>query len=267
MVDVTCSEPSRPGARVHAEIALRAGGSAVGAAVAATEAGAAATVFGRIGADAAGELVLTQLAAAGVAARLVRDRDRPTGVAVALPGSTVVAARGANAGFASEDIPEVVEGDALLVSGFSLFQAGSSDAATAAIERFAGGWIGIDVASPALASSARDADIATAAAETVILATADEARAMTGAGPAEAARALGSRFAVACVKLGEDGALAVAGGLEEQRRAKRVDRPSPFGAGDAFAGAFLVALSAGDALGTALDRACAAGARAAARAL
>jgi sugar/nucleoside kinase (ribokinase family) len=67
------------------------------------------------------------------------------------------------------------------------------------------------------------------------------------------------------VKLGEDGALAVAGGLEERRRAKRVERRSPFGAGDAFAGAFLVALSAGHALGTALDKACAAGARSAAR--
>jgi 2-dehydro-3-deoxygluconokinase len=265
MVDVTCSEPSRPGARVHADIALRAGGSAVGAAFAAAEAGASATVVGRIGADAAGDLVLSQLAVAGVAAELVRDRDRPTGMAVAFPGSTVVAARGANAGFASEDVPDVVEGDALLVSGFALFQAGSSEAAAAAIERFTGAWIGIDVASPALAATARDADVPTTAAKTVLLATAEEARAITGAGPAEAARALGSRFAVACVKLGEDGALAVAGGLDERRRAKRVERRSPFGAGDAFAGAFLVALSAGHALGSALDEACAAGARSAAR--
>ena len=237
----------------------------MGAAFAAAEAGASATVVGRIGADAAGDLVLSELAMAGVAAELVRDRDRPTGVAVAFPGSTVVAARGANAGFASEDVPEVIEGDALLVSGFALFQTGSSEAAAVAIERFTGAWIGIDVASPALAATARDADVPTTAAKTVLLATAEEARAMTGAGPAEAARALGSRFAVACVKLGEDGALAVAGGLDERRRAKRVERRSPFGAGDAFAGAFLVALSAGHALGSALDEACAAGARSAAR--
>ena len=110
----------------------------MGAAFAAAEAGASATVVGRIGADAAGDLVLSQLAVAGVAAELVRDRDRPTGVAVAFPGSTVVAARGANAGFASEDVPEVIEGDALLVSGFALFQAGSSEAAAVAIERFTG---------------------------------------------------------------------------------------------------------------------------------
>jgi 2-dehydro-3-deoxygluconokinase len=238
----------------------------VGAALAAAESGASATVLGRIGADDAGDLVLSKLAAAGVAATLVRDRDRPTGLAVAFPGSTVVAARGANAGFAPEDVPEVVEGDALLVSGFALFQTGSSEAAAVAIERFAGAWIGVDVASPALASTARDADIpAPSPAKTAILATAEEARAMTGAGPAEAARALGSRFDVACVKLGEDGAMAVAGELEERRRVERVERRSPFGAGDAFAGAFLVALSSGRSLGPALDLACAAGARAAGR--
>jgi sugar/nucleoside kinase (ribokinase family) len=221
MVDVTCSEPSRPGTRVHADIAFRAGGSAVGAAFAAAEAGASATVVGRIGADGAGDLILSRLAVAGVAAKLVRDRDRPTGVAVAFPGSTVVAARGANAGFASEDVPDVIEGDALLVRGFALFQAGSSEAAAVAIERFKGAWIGMDVASRSLAATARDADAPTTVAKTVLLATADEARAMTGAGPAEAARALGSRFAVACVKLGEDGALAVAGGLDAPCQAGR----------------------------------------------
>jgi len=237
----------------------------VGAALAAAESGASAAVLGRIGADEAGDIVLSQLAAAGIAAALVRDRDRPTGVAVAFPGSTVVAARGANAGFAPEDVPELVEGDALLVSGFALFQTGSSEAAAVAIERFGGAWIGIDVASPALASTARDADIPAPSATTVVLATAEEARAMTNAGPAEAARALGSRFDVACVKLGEDGALAVAGELEERRRVGRVERRSPFGAGDAFAGAFLVALSSGHSLGPALELACAAGTRAAVR--
>jgi sugar/nucleoside kinase (ribokinase family) len=266
MVDVTCSESPLPGARVHADVALRAGGSAVGAALAAAEAGAAATVVGRIGADAAGELVLSELAAAGVAAELARDGDRPTGLAVAFPGSTVVATRGANAGFAPEDVPEVVEAEALVVSGFALFQPGSSAAASVAIERFTGAWIGIDVASPTLAAAARDGDIPTPPERTVLFATAEEARALTGAGPAEAARTLGARFAVACVKLGADGALAVAAGSEERRRVERIKRRSPFGAGDAFAGAFLVALSAGDSLGSALDLACAAGAHAAASA-
>lgn len=155
----------------------------MGAALSAAEAGASATVLGRIDADEAGDLVLSQLAAAGVAAELARDRDRPTGVAVAFPGSTVVAARGANVGFASVDVPDVIEGDALLVSGFALFQAGSSEAAAVAIERFTGAWIGIDVASPALAATARDADVPTTAAKTVLLATAEEARSLTGAGP------------------------------------------------------------------------------------
>ena len=250
---------------MHADIALRAGGSAVAAALAAAEAGASATVVGRVGADAAGDLVRSELAAAGVAAELARDRDRPTGLAVAFPGPTVVAARGANAAFAPDDVPEAVEGDALFVSGFALFQAGSSDAAALAIERFTGRWIGIDVASPALAADARDAGIPSSAGRTVVFATVEEARALTGAGPEEAVQELGSRFAVACVKLGEEGALAVADGIQVQRRADEVEGGSPFGAGDAFAGAFLAALSAGHDLGSALESACAAGARAAAR--
>lgn len=265
MVDVLCAELPSLGSRVHSDVSLRAGGSAVNAAAAAVAAGASATVIGRIGADASGDLVLSELAALGIAAELVRDPDLPTGMAVALPGATVVATRGANARFSVEDVPERVDGDALFVSGFALFQPGSADAAAAAIERFTGARVGVDLASPALARVARDVDLVTGAQETVVFATADEAEAMTGSGPEAAAHALGSRFSVACVKLGEEGALAVAGGHLERRRADPIMRRSPFGAGDAFAGVFLVALDAGHSLGSALELACAAGASAAAR--
>ena len=81
----------------------------------------------------------------------------------------------------------------------------------------------------------------------------------------EAARTLASRFSLACVKLGEDGAIAVAGHEMERRSAVPVIRRSPFGAGDAFGGALLVALAAGDPLGVALQHACDEGGRAAAR--
>ena len=86
---------------------------------------------------------------------------------------------------------------------------------------------------------------------------------MTDAEPADAARALATRFCVACVKLGEDGALAVADSHLEHCRSERITRRSPFGAGDAFAGAFLVALARGDSVGSALEHACDAGAHAA----
>lgn len=261
MVDVVCAELPPPGSRVHSDVSIRAGGSAVNAAFSAAAAGAAATVVGRVGSDPAGDLVAATLAEWGIEARLARDPDQTTGAAVAL-GSSVVAHRGANARLSPEDIPETLEADALLVSGFALFQSGSAPAAAAALQRFVGRWAAIDMASPKLAGTANLDELATIA--NVILLTADEARAVTGAEPEEAARTLASRFAVACVKLGEMGAIASQGERLESAAASRVVRRSAFGAGDAFAGTLLVALARDEPLNRALALACEAGARSAA---
>jgi sugar/nucleoside kinase (ribokinase family) len=267
MVDVVCSELPPPDGRVHADVSIRAGGSAVNAAAAAIAAGTSAAVVGRIGSDPAAALVMSELEALGVEAHLARDLDLPTGVAVSLgsdPSSpSVVASRGANARLSPEDIPDLHEAAAVFVSGFALFQSGSSEAAQTAIDRTIGAWTGIDVGSPALAAAAGDIGFSDSRRRTVLLATADEARAMTGQEPEDAARTLASRFSVACIKLGEQGAVAAAGDQVERRAVDRVMRRSPFGAGDAFAAALLIALAASCPLGRALDLACAAGARAA----
>jgi ribokinase len=257
MVDVLCAELPPDGARVHAAVVIRAGGTAVNAAMAAAAAGADATVVGRVGSDPSAELVSAALAERNVVGQLARDPELPTGVAVAL-GSSVVAHRGANAQLSPEDIPERLDADALLVSGFSLFQTGSRAATRAALERFSGRWAAVDLASPKLA----DLELATGA--HVVLATAEEARAVTGSEPEEAARALASRFELAVVKLGEEGAIAARGDRLERAAAEPVERGSAFGAGDAFAGALLVALMRDDSLERALELACEAGARAAA---
>jgi len=258
MVDVICAELPSAGSRVHADVIIRAGGTAVNAAVAATAAGAASTVIGRVGSDPAGDLVSAALAERDIAGRLARDPDLSTGAAVAL-GATVIAHRGANAQLSPEDIPEPLAADALLVSGFALLQHGSAAAATVALERFAGRWAAVDTASPKLAVAARTEELTANA--NVILATADEARALTGAEPEAAAYRLASRFEIACIKLGEQGAIAVRGDRVERAAAKPVaDRPA-FGAGDAFAGALLVALVRDDPLDRALEVACEAGAR------
>jgi ribokinase len=269
MVDVVCSQLPAAGTRVHANVTMRAGGSAVNAAAAAASWGASAAVVGRVGSDPAAELVAAELDELGIEARLAWDPDLPTGMAVSLGGDpsrpSVVAARGANARLSPEDIPDPLEANALLVSGFALFQDGSAAGARAALDRFEGGWIGIDVSSPALAPAALDLDIgAKERRRTVILATAAEARAMTGEEPEQAARTLASRFSVACIKLGEQGALAVTGDRVERRAVDPVARAWPFGAGDAFGAVLLVAVAAGESLGSALESACAAGARAAA---
>ena len=258
MVDVVCAALPPPDGRVHAEVSIRAGGSAVNAAAAAAEAGSSAAVVGRVGNDSVGELVAAELLGLGVEARLARDVDLPTGVAVAL-GTSVVANRGANARLSPDDIPDLEDADALCVSGFALFQSGSAEAARTALEGFEG-WAGIDVGSPGLAASARDFE---RGGRTVLLATADEARAMTDEGPEDAVRTLASRFAVACVKFGERGAIAAAGDKVERASVEPVVRRSPFGAGDAFGAVLLVELARGSDLGRALEVACTAGARAA----
>ena len=210
MVDVETDRLPAPGERAHAHVALRAGGSAVNAALVARELGADAQVVGRIGADAAGELVVATLAQRDVDARLARDDELPTGTAVAL-GEAVVADRGANAHLSPGDLPSPLRGDALLVSGFALFQDGSREAALAALEAFDGEWSAVDLAAPRLARGDIDAR--------VVFATRAEARAVPR---------LESRFEIVCLK--DD---------------YGVERTAPFGAGDAYAAAFLVALAAG----------------------
>jgi sugar/nucleoside kinase (ribokinase family) len=264
MVDVVCAERPPPGKRVQADVFLRAGGSAVNAAMCAATWGAAASVVGRVGADPAGDLVLPALAASGVDAYVARDPELRTGSAVVMleDGSvSVVADRGANARLSPADVSEPLEADALLVSGFALFQPGSTDAARSALDRFAGDCAGVDLGSPRLAASA-DLDAGIGGVR-VVFATAEEARAVTGSEPEEAARALASRFEVVCVKLGADGALVAEGDRTARRAVKPVVRRSPFGAGDAFAASFLLALAGGDSAVDALERACEAGARAA----
>jgi sugar/nucleoside kinase (ribokinase family) len=84
--------------------------------------------------------------------------------------------------------------------------------------------------------------------------------------PEEAARELSAKFGLACVKLGEEGAVAAEGNHVIRARVDTVARRSRFGAGDAFAAALLVSLADGQALDQALEAACSAGARAAASA-
>jgi sugar/nucleoside kinase (ribokinase family) len=229
MLDVIADRLPGAGQRAHGSVQLRAGGSAVNAALAARGLGADAQVVGRVGDDPAGELIAATLAEQGVDARLARDHDLPTGTAIALHDA-VVADRGANARLSPDDLPPL-RGDALLVSGFALFQEGSREAAEAALARFEGEWTAVDLASPRLARLDFDAR--------VVFATQAEAQAVPG---------LEERFELVCLK--DD---------------YGVERTSPFGAGDAFAAAFLVALVEGADAAAAQARAREVAARAARR--
>ena len=268
MVDVVCASVPPAGGRVHADVTVRAGGAAVNAALYAAATGTSAAVVGRIGDDPAGELVASTLSKRGVRVYLARDPDAPTGAAVALRGAdgsvSVVAARGANAMLSVSDIPGRLEANVLLVSGFALFQEGSNEAARAALARFDGDVAGVDLASPTLAA---EADLDATSRARVVFATAEEARAATGLDPEDAVRALARQTEIACVKLGAAGAVAAKGDAVVRSAAPIAARESPFGAGDAFAAEFLLAVGGGASLEAALDRAALAGAAAASNAL
>jgi sugar/nucleoside kinase (ribokinase family) len=116
MVDVR-GPAGRSGTRTHGSIRLRAGGTAVNAALAAASIGARVSVVARVGDDGAGRLVRDALEAAGVGYRLVHDEYLPTGTFVEL-GETIVADRGANAALALADIPLPLSASAVLLSPY-----------------------------------------------------------------------------------------------------------------------------------------------------
>jgi sugar/nucleoside kinase (ribokinase family) len=256
MLDGALPEPV-VGGRVHGRIELRAGGSAANAALAAARLGARAAVVGRVGADAAGRLVADELAAAGVEPLLAHDVEARTGCVVVVGGTSIVADPGASLRLEPGDLPETLEAGAVLVSGYSLLQPGPEAAARAALERAQTDWLAVDAASAHLvAAFGVDRFLDATAVAGVLLANAEEARALTGLEADEAALALARRYRVVCVKLGRAGAIAATGGAIVRAEVQPLDRADTLGAGDAFAGGFLLSLARGVDLAAALRAGC-----------
>jgi len=245
------------GGRVHGRIELRAGGSAANAALAAARLGASAAVVGRVGADPAGRLVADALEAAGVEPLLARDVEAPTGCVVVVGGTSIVADPGASVRLAPDDLPATLEAGAVLVSGYSLLQPGPEAAARAALERARTDCLAVDVASSRLVETfGVERFFEATATAGVLLANAEEARALTGLEAEAAARALALRYRVVCVKLGPAGAISASGKDVVRVEVQPVDRIDTLGAGDAFAGGFLVSLARGAALAVAVRAGC-----------
>jgi sugar/nucleoside kinase (ribokinase family) len=237
MLDVIVPEVA-PGTRRHAPISVRAGGSAVNAALAAAADGARVGVIGCVGADPAGALIEDELRRAGVDPLLTVDAESATGT-VAYVGDAVVADRGANARLSPDDVPDVVDARAALVSGFVLFHPDTAPAGEAALARSTG-LTCVDLASPRLARVV-PADILVGNEETIA--------ALGGL------EALARDELVVCETLGARGAVA-ARGAERASAAPAVVVPeSPVGAGDAFAARFALALAGGASLAHALTAA------------
>jgi ribokinase len=243
MVDVTAL-----GVGHGARISITPGGSAVNAAIWAAVAGGDATVVGRVGDDLGGRALRTALEERGVRTDLSVDPEAVTGTFLVVDGE-IRADRGANATFSTQDLPDVLEADVVLVSGYL-----PGPTVAKALERADGTWVAL---APALLDPLPPGANA-------ILVDDVEALRITGSGPEDAARLLGERFRLACVTRGADGAVAVLDGRLETARPDPVDDAGRVGAGDAFAAGLLVALARGLDLRDALEAACTLGATVAA---
>lgn len=273
MVDVHVLAPAlKRGGDVHGRVRLQPAGTSANAAVWAAWDGADARVHGRVGDDLAGRLLRDALAERGVDPALTVDADSPSGtmlVVVEAGERSMVADRGANALLTPDDLPPSLDAGAVLVSGYLLLQDPTTPAGLAALDRATATFVGVEASSWPLVEAfgpGRFLSETTGAGANVLFANEREAEVLVGLSGTAAARTLGERYRVACVKLGEKGAVMSIEGALVEVAAEPVIEVDATGAGDAFDGVLLAALARGVDPEAALRRACHAGALVAASA-
>jgi len=234
--------------------AVYPGGKGANQAVAAARLGGRVVMVGRVGSDDHGRLLRSSLMAAGVEAdAVVDDEDAATGVAVitidASGQNQIVLAPGANRRLRPDDVEAqraLIESAVVLL--LQLEVPPETVEAAARIAHRAGVAVVLDPA------PARHEALALLPSVDFVTPNESELRALVGAppgptGPEEAAllaRSLlpeGARCVIA--KLGDAGALAVSAEGEWAWPAPRVDVVDTTAAGDAWNGAFAVALAEG----------------------
>jgi sugar/nucleoside kinase (ribokinase family) len=265
MIDVRVDAPALArGGDVHGRVALHPGGTSANAAVWATWDGASARVHARVGDDLAGRLLRSSLVERGVDPALVFDPAASTGtmlVMIEAGERSMVADRGASARLAPDDLPATLAAGAVLVSGYLLLHDATSATAIEAIRRTDARFVAVEAASwPLLEAYGPATFLGDTMGADVLLANGREAEALAGAKESIAAKVLGERYRVACVKLGARGAAMSFDGELFEEPAEPVDEVDPTGAGDAFDGVFLAELARGAEPQKALRRACHAGA-------
>ena len=267
MVDVHVRAPAlKRGGDIHGRVRLQPAGTSANAAVWAAWDGADARVHGAVGDDLAGRLLRDALAERRVDPALTIEAGAPSGtmlVVVEAGERSMVADRGANALFTPDDLPASLDAGAVLVSGYLLLQESTTPAGLAAIDRASATLVGVEASSWPLVEAfgaGRFLSETTGAGATVLLANEREAELLVGLSGTDAARALGERYRIACVKLGEKGAAMSFDGSLVEVSAESVAEVDATGAGDAFDGVLLGALARGADPRGALERACRAGA-------
>jgi sugar/nucleoside kinase (ribokinase family) len=270
MLDVTVSSGVlAKGGDVHGEVRIDPGGSAANVAVWAAHAGASVRLHASIGDDAAGDMLRATLQHHGVEAQLHVAIGEGTGAMLVVTEAgerSMVANRGANSRLSEDVLPAALEGRAVFVSGYTLFDRNTEGAARSALARARAPIVAVDAGSWPLVQRRGPEWFFDATRQAIIVfANEREAETLTGVRDDGAARTLAARYELAVVKLGARGALLAQGVSLVHASAPSVVEIDPTGAGDAFDGAFLAALLGGASPHVALERACTAGARCAAQ--
>jgi ribokinase len=241
------------------------GGKGANQAVAAARAGARCAFIGAVGQDAFAQPLRDNLAAAGVALRGLRTVPGPSGVALitvdAAAENSIVVAPGANAqlsGLDAEDRAAIAAADVLLCQ----LEIPLTTVRQAAIVARAAGTMVVLNAAPARALPAELLD-----AVDILVVNEVEAAAVAAAGwSTDVLTALLAVVPRVVLTLGARGAAyADRDGTRLDVDAPRIDAVDTTAAGDAFAGAFVVALAERRPVAEALRWACAAGAACARR--
>lgn len=251
--------PPVPGADVPARIRTTSGGAGANTAAWLAHLGAAVTLVGRVGDDAAGRAAAAELAAAGIDAALAVDPALPTCTVVALLGNgdrTLLSDRGAAAHLAPADLPDLAGARHLHLSGYVLLDASSRPAGLAALAaaRAAGLTTSVD---PQVAPALTPAFLEWVRGVDLLLPNAAELAALGAA-------VLDAVGAVASTSAGGRATWADAAGRWTVA-ASAVEVMDATGAGDAFNAGVLVAWLGGAGPEAALAAGCAAGAAAVGR--
>lgn len=229
-----------------------AGGKGLNQAVAAARSGAPTRFCAVVGQDEAGDELQRTLTDAGVAGALRRTDAAPTGVAHVLAlddgDNSIIVAAGANAELTARDAIDGVAGAAVVLAQLEVPVSSIGAALRAARE---GGALTLLNAAPATAA------VMDLLADVDILIVNETEYAELGG--IENLHSAGAGKVV--LTRGARGVTLHRRGAEPLHVAAfRIAPVDTTGAGDAFCGAFAAALAAGDDIGDALERACAAGA-------
>ncbi|TNC27644.1 carbohydrate kinase family protein [Amycolatopsis alkalitolerans] len=257
----------------RAKVRLEGGGAGANTALWLAATGMDTTLLARVGDDAGGRLIRSELEAAGVRCAFAVDSEAATCCVVVLVDGdgqrSMLPDRGANARFRAEDVdPAVLAGAAHLhLSGYVLLDPSSRPGGLAAltIAREAGLTTSVDPQSAALLNDppgflddVRGVDL--------LLPNTDELVALTGSADPAAARKLLDTVGAVAVTAGPDGASWVDGDGVVSVPAEEAECVDSTGAGDAFDAGVLSARLAGTSTVDALRAGTRLGARAVSRA-